>query len=337
MPAEQPHANPSGQEAGASRRWTLALDIGGTKLAAGLVDRDGRVAVQASVPTNAHGTPEALFADLAALADSILARGGVRASEIVGVGVGCGGPMLYPEGRVSPLNIPAWRDFPLRAALQERYGRPAIVDNDAKALALGEYRIGAGQNARCLLGMVVSTGVGGGIVEAGRLIHGARGNAGHLGHVIAFRDGPACECGARGCVEAVASGTALAKRATLAKKQGLLPDLPPRPTGADVVAAARAGEPTAARFVEEAGMAVGRGIAATAVLLDLDRVVIGGSVALGAGDLLLGPLLRELAGDAQLDYCRGFGGAVSLSDLGVQAALAGAAALLQALPGGDLS
>jgi glucokinase len=202
------------------------------------------------------------------------------------------------------------------------------VDNDAKALAVAEHWIGAGRGARCLLGMVVSTGVGGGIVEEGRLVHGARGNAGHVGHIVAYRDGPPCECGSRGCVEAVASGTGLAKRARAAQRQGLLPTLPADPTGADIVAAARAGEPTAVRLIEEAGTAVGRGIAAAAALLDVDRVVIGGGVALGAGELLMRPLRRALATDARLDFTRGIEECVVLSDLGVAGPLAGAAGLL---------
>ena len=307
--------------------WVLALDIGGTKLAAGLVRLDGIVAHQDSAPTNGRGTAEELYGDLIALCERVLAGGGVAEADLVGVGVGCGGPMLYPEGRVSPLNIPAWRGFPLRARLEEHFGRPTLVDNDAKALALGEHWIGAGRGAGCLLGMVVSTGVGGGIVDGGRLVHGALGNAGHVGHVIAFRDGPPCECGARGCVEAVASGTGLSKRARAARADGLLPDLPADPTGADLVNAAKRGEPTASRLVEEAGMAVGRGIAAAAVLLDLDRVVIGGSVALGAGDLLLEPLRRELAADARIEFARDRV-EVRLSDLGLTAGLAGAAAVL---------
>ncbi|MFN8637293.1 MAG: ROK family protein [Chloroflexota bacterium] len=312
--------------------WTLALDIGGTKLAAGLVRSDGSVVAHDSVATRGDGSADALFADLIGLADRVLAAGSVRPDDLVGVGVGCGGPMEYPEGRVSPLNIPAWRGFPLRARLQERYGRPALVDNDAKALALGEYVVGAGQGARCLMGMVVSTGVGGGIVAEGQLIHGVRGNAGHIGHVIAFPGGPECGCGARGCVEGVASGSGLARRARLAKAEGLLPDLPASPTGEDVVTAAKRGEPTAVKFVEEAGIAVGRGIAAAAALLDLDRVVIGGGVALGAGELLLRPLRQTLEQEARLDFTRGIEQAVRLSDLGLIAALAGAAALLRGLP-----
>ncbi len=320
-----------------ARVWTLALDIGGTKMAVGLVRADGSVAAQDAVPTRGHVTGDELFADLVALCDRVLAAGQVAPADLLGIGVGCGGPMLYPEGRVSPLNIAAWDDFPLRDVLQERYGRPAVVDNDAKALAMGEYHFGLGQGARCLLGMVVSTGVGGGIVEDGRLIHGVRGNAGHVGHIIAYRGGPPCGCGALGCVEGVASGTGLAKRALLAKAQGLLPTLPAAPNGHDIVDAARAGEPTARQFVEEAGIAVGRGIAAAAALLDLDRVVIGGSVALGAGELLMEPLRRALAEDARLDFTRGIENAVMLSNLGVGAALAGAAGLLRGWSSGDAS
>jgi glucokinase len=239
--------------------------------------------------------------------------------------------MLYPEGRVSPLNIPAWRDFPLRTSLQERYGLPTIVDNDAKAFALGEHWMGAGRGSRCLLGMVVSTGVGGGLVEDGRLIHGAHGNAGHIGHVVAFQNGPRCECGARGCVEAVASGTGLRNRARRALARGVASELPSEPTGADVAAAARRGDRLARRLMEDAGKAVGRGLAAVAVLLDVDRVVIGGSVALGAPDLIMEPLRRELAQNAQIEFCDVM---VVLSELGVEAALAGAAALiLSAGPG----
>jgi glucokinase len=307
-------------------RPVLAIDIGGTKLAAGVLAPDGRIVASDSAPTRAHGSAEALFRDLVSLCDRILGAAGVAAGDVHGIGVGCGGPMVYPEGRVSPLNIPAWRGFPLRAALQERYDRPTRVDNDAKAFALGEHWLGGGRGARCLLGMVVSTGVGGGIVEDGRLIHGARGNAGHIGHVVAFQNGAPCECGARGCVEATASGTGLANRARRALARGVSTNLLANSTGADIAAAARRGDRFARRLMEEAGMAIGRGIAAAASLLDVDRVVIGGSVALGSGDLLLEPLRRELARNARLDFTRDV--PVVLSELGVSAALAGAAALI---------
>ncbi len=312
-------------------RPVLALDVGGTKLAAGVVLPDGEVRASETIPTRATATAEVLFGDLAGLCDRVLARAGLDAAELAGVGVGCGGPMVYPEGRVSPLNIPAWRDFPLRDRLAERYRRPAVVDNDAKAFALGEYSLGAGRGARCLLGMVVSTGVGGGIVEAGRLAHGASGNAGHVGHLIAFPNGAPCACGARGCVEAIASGTGLAGRARRAIARGVRTELSRGATAADVAAAARRGDELATRLMHDAAIAVGRGVAAATSLCDLDRIVIGGSVALGAGDLLIEPLRRELARDARLEFARGV--TVVLSELGVNAALAGAASLVLPGPG----
>ena len=192
------------------QRLVLAIDVGGTKLATGIVDAAGAVAGYVELPTPAADA-ETIFGQLRAAIARSLDATGVPASRLEGVGVGCGGPMRYPEGRVSPLNIPGWRDFPLRARLAEALGCPVVVDNDAKAMALGEHWRGAGQGARCLLGMVVSTGVGGGIVVDGRLLHGAQGNAGHIGHVIVAPNGPRCPCGARGCVEAVASGPSIAR------------------------------------------------------------------------------------------------------------------------------
>ncbi|MBX3287169.1 MAG: ROK family protein, partial [Actinobacteria bacterium] len=184
----------------------LAVDIGGTKLAAGVVDAEGRVLVREQVPTRGHGADD-LFATLAALVDAVRGESG---GTLVGCGVGCGGPMRAGGEAVSPLNIPAWRDFPLRSRLAEHVGLPTWVDNDAKALALGEGWRGAAAGHRNYLAMVVSTGVGGGIVLDGRLLDGAGGNAGHIGHVNVVPDGRPCVCGAHGCLEAEASGTAIA-------------------------------------------------------------------------------------------------------------------------------
>src|SRR5262249_20887176 len=131
--------------------------------------------------------------------------------DAVAVGVGCGGPMTRGGSAVSPLNIPAWRGFPLRARLAERFGLPVYVDNDAKALALGEGWQGAARGRDNYIGMVVSTGIGGGIVLDGRLLDGAAGNAGHIGHITVEPRGHPCACGSRGCLEAEASGTAIAR------------------------------------------------------------------------------------------------------------------------------
>jgi glucokinase len=303
----------------------LAADIGGTKLAAGVVSAEGEVLARREGPTLRGVDGEALYAAFRRLLIEAREQAGVETGEIAGVGVGCGGPMQYPAGLVSPLNIPAWRDFPLRPRLEADFGVDTLVDNDAKAFALGEHWRGAGRGARCLLAMVVSTGVGGGIVEEGRLMHGAHGNAGHIGHIVVQPNGPACACGARGCLEAVASGPNLAQRAKAALARGVESRLPPEPTARDLAAAAESGDRLALRLFREAGVALGRGVAAATSLLDLDRVVIGGGVS-GAAPYFLGSLRRELAARAQLGFAREV--EVVLSSGTVDAALLGAARMV---------
>jgi glucokinase len=193
-------------------------------------------------------------------------------------GVGCGGPMSPTGQEVSPLNIPGWRDFPLRRRIHELTGLPAFVDNDAKALALAEGWCGAATGRRHFIGMVVSTGIGGGIVLDGRLLDGRHGNAGHIGHVIVEPEGRPCVCGSWGCLEAEASGTAIAA----------LTGAPARDAPSEVVV--RSGE------------LVGRAVASVAALLDLDLAVVSGSVALGYGRPFFDAAQRELSLRARLDY-----------------------------------
>ncbi|HEX6569082.1 MAG TPA: ROK family protein [Acidimicrobiales bacterium] len=163
----------------------LAIDVGGTKLAAARVDTSGRLEGRRVAPTPARGDAEELWSRLAELVVAVR-----RGDEVV-VGAGCGGPMAPGGSRVSPLNIPAWVGFPLRDRLAALTGLPVHVDNDAKALALGEGWVGAARGERDFVAMVVSTGVGGGIVLDGRLLDGAAGNAGHIGHVIVVPDASA--------------------------------------------------------------------------------------------------------------------------------------------------
>ena len=302
----------------------LAGDIGGTKLAAGVVREDGRVLARREGPTLGRGSAEELYRAFVGLLQAALGESGCRREEVAAVGVGCGGPMRFPEGVVSPLNIPAWREFPLRARLEADFGRPSLVDNDAKAFALGEYWQGKGRGASCLLAMVVSTGVGGGIVRDGRLFDGAHGNAGHIGHVVVFPNGPRCACGARGCLEAVASGPNLARQAAEAIARGGRTSLPASPTGRDLSVAASAGDLLARRLFRMAGVALGRGIAAATALFDLDRVVIGGGVS-AAAEHFLPSLRRELARRGQLGFAREV--VVEISAGTVDAALVGAARL----------
>ncbi|MCU0312285.1 MAG: ROK family protein [Acidimicrobiales bacterium] len=275
----------------------LAVDIGGTKLAAGLVAADGTVLARERRPTPAVGDPEALFAALAAIVVPLLAS----ADTVAVVGVGCGGPMTAGGETVSPLNIPAWRGFPLRSRLAGLTARPTHVDNDAKALALGEGWRGAAAGERDFLAMVVSTGVGGGIVLDGRLLDGADGNAGHIGHVIVVPDGRPCACGARGCLEAEASGTAIAA----------LTGRPAAEAAPDVIA--------------RSGMLVGRAVASVANLLDLRLALVAGSVALGFGAPFFAAAQDELDRRARIGFARG--ARVRPAGLGADGPLVGAAAV----------
>jgi glucokinase len=280
--------------------FALALDIGGTKMAAGLVDGSGRIARRALAPTPVTEDGEVLFATAAALLEQVSPASTGRPGVDV-VGVGCGGPMTRGGETVSPVNIGGWRRFPLRSRLEELTGLPTAVDNDAKALALAEAWRGAARGARDFVGMVVSTGVGGGIVLDGRLLDGRDGNAGHIGHVIVEPDGHRCGCGGRGCLEAEASGTAIAAI-----------------TGAP---AAEADDEVRRRT----GRLVGRAVASVVALLDLPLAVVAGSVALGYGDQFFAAAQEELDRCGRIAHARG--AIIRPGGLGADGPLVGAAAV----------
>ncbi len=273
----------------------LALDVGGTKLAAGIVDVEGRLLARSVRPTPREPDGEAVLAALLDAADEVRTR-----SELA-CGVGAGGPMTLGGTLVSPLNIPGWRAFPLRERLTGALDLPVHIDNDAKALALGEGWRGAARGQRSYLAMVVSTGVGGGIVLDGRLLDGDGGNAGHIGHLIVEPGGRTCACGSRGCLEAEASGTAIEAR-----------------TGRPPSEA-----PPAER--QRAGRLVGRAVASVVALLDLRLAVVAGSVALGYGDELFAAAQAELDDLARIEFARG--AVIRPAGLGDQGPLVGAAAV----------
>jgi glucokinase len=258
-------------------RPVLAIDIGGTKLAAAVIDPDGRIRGRSRVPVPRTDDAEDLFETLLACAAAALRGADTLPTGIDGIGCGCGGPMRWPDGRVSPINIPAWRDYPLRDRLAEEFQQPTVqVHNDAVALVAGEHWKGAGRGIRNLLAVTVSTGVGGGLVLDGHLHHGTSGNAGHIGHVVVEPDGPTCACGGRGCLEAVSSGPSTVERALA---QGWRPPAGAEPDGQTLAAAAAHGDTTAHANLERAGRGVGVALASSTHLLDLDTAVIAGGFA----------------------------------------------------------
>ena len=263
---------------GRSEELVLAVDIGGTKLAAGLLDERGTLLRHHQVPT--EGTDgEALCEVLIALIGTVTE--GVTLTDLAGCGVGTGGPMGAGGEWVSPLNIAQWRRFPLRDRLADRLGLRTWVDNDAKALALGEGWRGAARGVTDYVAMVVSTGVGGGIVLDGRLLDGRDGNAGHIGHVIVEPGGRICGCGAQGCLEAEASGTAI----------GAITGTHPKEASTEVKV--------------RTGTLVGRAVASVANLLDLHLACVAGSVALGFGSVFFEAAQAEIERSARIGHAQG--------------------------------
>ncbi|MFC1420285.1 ROK family protein [Streptacidiphilus cavernicola] len=301
-----------------------AVDIGGTKIAGALVDRRGRLTAPCRLPTRAAGDAGGVLAAVTGVLDRLAAGPGWAA--VRAVGIGSAGPVDVAKGAVSPVNIPAWRDFPLVEAVQRHLeglpgsGRPVVLTGDGPAMAAAEHWQGAARGFRNALCMVVSTGVGGGLVLDGRLYPGPSGNAGHIGHISVDLDGEPCPCGSRGCVEVLASGPAIARRAL---RQGWRPADPDRADAGAVAEAARAGDPVALAGFARAARALAAGIAATATLVELDVAVVGGGVA-GAGEILFDPLREALHSYAVLPFVRQL--ELRPARLGTDAGLVGAAA-----------
>ena len=294
----------------------LAIDIGGTKIAAGLVDPGGTLLTSQQRPTPRGAGAEAVWAVVADLVAELTAGVAVR-----GAGVVSAGPVQLQAGTVSPINVPDWRDFPLRDRVAELLpGRPVRLAGDGVAMALGEHWRGAGQGAGFLLGMVVSTGIGGGLVLDGQPYPGRTGNAGHVGHVVVDTAGGPCACGGHGCVETIAAGPSMV---AWAKTQGWSG---PAGDARALAAAAADGDPIARSAFARSGTALAAMIASVAAVCDLDLVVVGGGVA-KAGELLFEPLHAALARYAGLEFIAEL--EVVPAELGGEAGLIGAAALLR--------
>ena len=278
----------------------LAVDIGGTKLAAAVVTAQGDIIRRDRVATPVRApwiTLSTLIKRIQAAASDI---------ELVACGVACGGPMKIGGTEVSPLHIPAWVDFPLLSSISELTGLKTYIDNDAKALALAEGWKGAARDCANFMAVVIGTGVGGGLVINNRLAVGRSGNAGHFGHIavggdIVGHDDRLCRCGGRGCLEAYLSGPAVELE-----------------TGRDPMYAPM-------NLKVRNGILLGRAVASVAAVADISRVVVGGSVALGWGDPFFEAANDELASRSKLPFTAG----ISIVPLGLgdSSALIGAAAV----------
>ena len=260
----------------------LAIDIGGTKFAAGLVTAKGELIDRARVEVERDVVPEAHYTSLTTIVNEMMERArDQHRVRIRAVGVGAAGPVARDLVTVSPINIPAWREFPLRKRLEDTTDLPVYGDLDAKALALAEGWLGAAQGHPNFCALTVSTGVGGGVILDGELLDGATGNAGHIGHVIVEPGGRRCGCGAQGCLEAEASGLAIES----------ITGRPPT-------------EPTY-EIMQRTGRLVGIASASVCNALDLSLVVVGGSVALGFAATFFHSAQVALDEHTKLPYSRG--------------------------------
>ncbi|MFJ9810434.1 ROK family protein [Streptomyces sp. NPDC101158] len=297
----------------------VALDIGGTKIAGALVDGGGRIHVRTQRPTPAREDGETVMGAVTAVLHEL--AGSPLWASAVAVGIGSAGPVDAVAGSVSPVNVPGWRDFPLVERVHRLSGgRPVTLVGDGVAMTAAEHWQGAARGHDNALCLVVSTGVGGGLVLDGRVHPGPTGNAGHIGHISVDLDGAPCACGGRGCVERIASGPHIARRAL---ENGWRPGPDGDTSAAAVAAAARAGDPVAVASFERAAQALAAGIAATATLVEIDIAVVGGGVA-GAGEVLFAPLRRSLRSYATLSFVREL--QVVPARTGTDAGLLGAAA-----------
>ncbi|MGO1974122.1 MAG: ROK family protein [Propionibacteriaceae bacterium] len=285
--------------------FVLAIDIGGTKMALALVAADGTIRREQVCPTLPVADPEEVFAPCAAAIRELLAdcpRTDRSITDHPGplrVGIGSAGPINGPAGHVSPVNIPAWREYPIvervHTVVAEATGSEptVLLAGDGHCIALGEHWLGAGRDLDSMVGMVVSTGIGGGAVLDGRLFAGHTGNAVHVGHTSVNAFGEQCVCGSHGCVEMYARGPAMV---AAAQQQGWVGE-----DAKDLTRDARAGHPVAVAAIDHGMRALAAGIAATATQLDVATFVIGGGVA-KAGAVIFDPLRAHLPDFAVLPY-----------------------------------
>jgi glucokinase len=270
-----------------------AVDLGGTKVRAVVADRSGRVLGDDIRPSGAAEGLATVLARMVESLDAALARAGVEREQLAGLGIASPGAVDVERGVVpNAPQLPGWQDVPLARLMAERVGVPALLENDASAAALGEHRFGAGRGTRHMLYITVSTGLGGGIIIDGQLYRGKSGAAGELGHMIIDIDGPPCGCGARGCLEALASGTAIARTGERLAESGDSPVLArlrgqEGPVTAEMMKrAADMGDAASREVFREAGHYLGVALAGYVNIFDPEAIIVGGGCA-QAGDLLM--------------------------------------------------
>jgi glucokinase len=312
-------------------RLVGAIDLGGTKIFAALVDEHGRIIASERRPTEAAQGPDAVIERTVASLRAAAAGAGLRVEALQAVGVAAAGPVDAKRGTLTnPPNLPGWTEVPLAARLQAALGLPAVLENDANASAVGEHSFGAGRGADDMVYLTISTGIGAGLIVGGRLYGGASGAAGEVGHMMVLPDGPLCGCGRRGCLEALASGTGIAREGTAAveaRRSPLLAQLAGEwgeVTSEVVAIAAERGDAAAQAILADAALYLGIGLMNLAHLLNPAVIVIGGG-ATRIGPRLLDPAIEYAQTHAFPVIARAL--RVEMAQHGDESAALGAAAL----------
>ncbi|MFC1944124.1 ROK family protein [Chloroflexota bacterium] len=309
----------------------LALDIGGSWFRIALADKGGRILSRRAIPSHAGDSYREGINRIYVAIKELVSEVGL--DSVAAIGVAAVGPLDIDAGMMlDPPSLPGWRNAPIRSLIEDEYELPLRIDNDASLAALGEHRYGAGIGMDNLIYITVSTGIGGGVIADGRLLWGNRGLAAEIGHMIIEPAGPRCNCGNKGCLEAMASGTAIARLAVDMLSEGSVSAISnlvagdlDKVTARIVTEAARSGDPLANEVMNRAGTSLGIGVVNLIHVFAPQMVIIGGGVS-GAGDIILEPIREVIAERAMRGFAEGL--RLTTPARGDDAGLLGAVALV---------
>lgn len=312
----------------------VGIDLGGTKILAAVIDDQGRILGQAKRKTKAEAGVEGVVARIVETVDEAVANAKLTRKDVRAIGIGAPGPVNTETGTVATApNLPGWSNVPLGELIQAQTGMPTAIGNDVNVAALGEFTYGAGRGTSDMISLFVGTGIGGGIILNGQLRVGARGAAGEVGHMVVLADGPYCGCGNRGCIEALASRTAIVEslqRAVAAGRQSSLAELlnqgGSRLSSNALAEAWRAGDALTVEVLGRAQYYLGLHIANIVNLLDPEAIVLGGGVIEALGEAFVAPI-RPIAYQHFLQRYDADRVAIIVSQLGDNAGILGAAVL----------
>lgn len=311
----------------------VGVDMGGTKILAAVVDAEGNILSTAKIPTQAKDKTSIVIDRIADCIREAFQESGVAANSIQAIGIGAPGPLDQETGVVFFAPNLGWKDVPLKTELEARIDIPTFVDNDVNIGTLGEHTFGAGRGIQNLVGIFVGTGIGGGIILNGELFHGASKTAGEIGHIIVKADGPKCGCGTRGCLEALASRTAMAKqfqKAILKKgKKSILTKLTNGDLGlirsGTLAKALRSKDKLTLKVFKEVTKYLGVGIGSIVNFLNPEMIVLGGGVVEALDDTFIKDIRKAAKKFALPDTLKGV--QIVKAELGDNAGVLGAAAL----------